>query len=309
MDLEGIIGEGVKFTEEEIAELFNNPFARERTNFIAWAQERIPLIARVYDVPQEDIKKVILSHPRFAGLNHERVVNEATDVYGEENRDRVKKSILSFPPFAGYNHERVVNEVTDVYGEENRDRVKKSILSFPPFAGLNHERVVNEVTDVYGEENRDRVKKAILSHPPFANLNHERVVNEATDVYGEENRDRVKKSILSHPPFAGYNHERVVRQNSKLGKIIGLEKTEIIERILNNPVLSSYSVKRYIAGLDVCRVLQNEGFDKDKILYCYFGNISSSPYVPNHDRKRISQVENGEEPPLLIKMRKYLTKN
>ena len=207
MDLEGIIGEGVKFTEEEIAELFNNPFARERTNFIAWAQERIPLIARVYDVPQEDIKKVILSHPRFAGLNHERVVNEATDVYGEENRDRVKKS------------------------------------------------------------------------------------------------------ILSHPPFAGYNHERVVRQNSKLGKIIGLEKTEIIERILNNPVLSSYSVKRYIAGLDVCRVLQNEGFDKDKILYCYFGNISSSPYVPNHDRKRISQVENGEEPPLLIKMRKYLTKN
>ncbi|MDD5340808.1 MAG: hypothetical protein PHV13_06245, partial [Candidatus ainarchaeum sp.] len=109
------------------------------------------------------------------------VFQKIADVYGCD-LDTVKKAVLKRPPFAGYNHERVVREATAVYGDE--EAVKKAVLGFPPFAGLDHERVVREATEVYGDEGA--VKKAVLAHPQFAGYDHERVVKEATAVYGDE---------------------------------------------------------------------------------------------------------------------------
>ncbi len=297
----------VKFTPEEVERLFNNPHARERTNFVALAEKRIPLIAQIYGVSSEEVKKVISKWPQFADYDHKRVVREAVEVYGIENESKVKKSTLSFPPFAGLDHERVIREAVEVYGIENESKVKKSTLSFPQFADYDHKRVVREAVEVYGIENESKVKKSTLSFPPFAGLDHERVVREAVEVYGIENESKVKKASLSFPQFAGYDHERVVRQMSRLGKIVGLEMEKVIEKILKTPALAGYSVKRYLAGLGVCRKLQNEGFENnDYMLRAYFNNLGKSPYVPNSDRKRISQVENGEEPPLLTAMRKSL---
>jgi hypothetical protein len=183
--------------------------------------------------------------------------------------------------------------------------VKKAVLSFPPFAGYDHQRVVNEATKIYGD--KERVKKAVLSYPQFAGLDHQRVVNEATKIYGD--KERVKKAVLSFPPFAGLDHQRVVRQRKILGKIAKLPNQEVIDRILDSPILAGYSVKRYLAAFDVARQLEQEGFSQDRrMLNSFFLYSVKSPYVPNTDRRRISQVINGEEPPLLRYMRKRLAK-
>ena len=187
-------------------------------------------------------------------------------------------------------------------------KVKAAVLKQPQFAGLDHQRVVDQAIVVYGFENEAKVKAAVLKQPQFAGYDHQRVVDQAIVVYGSENEAKVKTAILKFPPFAGLDHQRVFRQKGKLGRIVGLNNEEAIEKLLSKPALTSYSAKRYLAALDIARELEAEGFSQDIImLRAFFSNYSKSPYVPKTNRKRISQVENGEQPPLLKAMRKYLT--
>ena len=230
-------------------------------------------IAKTYDTTAKDIIKAVLKHPPFANLNHARVLREATDVYGAENETAVKAAILKWPQFADYDHTRVVREATDVYGDEKA--VKKVVLKWPQFAGLDHARVVREATDVYGDE------KA------------------------------VKKVVLKWPQFAGYDHARVVRERTRLGRLVNMSKEKTIEKILNSPILASYSARRYLAGLDVARALRTEGYvNGEQLLHTFFNYVSKSPYVPGTAKRRISQVENPiKEPPLMTAMRKSLERN
>ena len=194
------------------------------------------------------------------------------------------------------------DKISGVY-ECSFEDVKRSVLSFPAFASLDHERAVRQGVEVYGDE--ERVKRAMLMHPPFAGYNHERVVRQGVEVYGDE--ERVKRAMLMHPQFAGLDHERVVRQKERLGKIAGLTNEETIDYILYNPVLASYSAKRYLAAFDIGRQLEREGFPQDeRMLKAFLMYYSKSPYVPDSNRKRISQVVSDKEPPLLIVMRKRL---
>ena len=171
--------------------------------------------------------------------------------------------------------------------------------------------VINKIPDIASicQTSPDKVKKIIVQFPRFANYNHKRVVKDATKVYGSDNEDRVKKAILQHAPFAALDHKRVVRQKARLGRLVGLSKKEVINYLLNRPAMAGYAIKRYLAALDVGRTLEKEGFRQDETMFksflCKYGK---SPYVPGKSRKRISQVKNGAEPPLLIAMRKSLQK-
>ena len=241
------------------------------------------------------------NHKRKTQVELEQILENIATIY-ECTREETIERILKFPPFAGLDHVRVVREATQIYGDEQK--VKQAILKFPPFAGLDHVRVVREATQVYCDE--QKVKQAILKSPSFAGLDHVRVVREATDVYCDE--QRVIAAILKFPPFVGLDHERVMRERSCMGKIVGLDRHQVIEFILDSPVLASYSAKRYLAGIDVARTLAAEGFEWNEIMLkaflCYY---TKSPYVPGTDRQRISHVPNAEqEPPLLKKMRSYL---
>ena len=130
--------------------------------------------------------------------------------------------------------------------------------------------------------------------------------NKISGVYNCTFED-VKKAVLSFPPFAGLDHERVVRQKTRLGRIAGLSDDETINYLLDLPVLTGYSAKRYLAGFDIGRQLEKEGFQQDeRMLKAFFSYKSKSPYVPDTDRKRISQVVGFKEPPLLTAMRKRL---
>jgi len=187
--------------------------------------------------------------------------------------------IDKFPRFTSLNHTRVINEATKVYGEENE--VREAILKHPRFASLNHTRVINEATKVYGEKNETKVRETILKHPRFASLNHTRVINEATKVYGEKNETKIKEAILKHPSFASYDHTRVVRQKTRIGRLIGLSNDETIDILLDYPVQAGYSYKRDLARIDVARELSNQGVIIDNQARNWFiKNYISSPYTP-----------------------------
>ena len=140
-----------------------------------------------------------------------------------------------------------------------------------------------------------------------------KIIRRASKVYSVP-RKIIKKAILSFPRFASYNHSRVVGQLSKLGKRIRLSPNTVVKRILKNPVLAGYSIKRYIAGLDVGRQLAREGIPQNaRMLSKALKSISLSPYVPQTKRLRYSQVqkripEKLKEPPLMKKLRKAMTR-
>ncbi len=164
----------------------------------------------------------------------------------------------------------------------------------------------NKISGVYNCTFKE-VKRAVLSFPSFAGYDHERVVRQGIEVYGANNEDKVKRAILTHPQFAGLDHERVVRQKTRLGRIAGLSDDETINYLLDLPVLAGYSAKRYLAAFDIGRQLESEGFPQDeRMLKAFFSYFSKSPYVPDSNRKRISQVISDKEPPLLKAMRKRL---
>src|SRR3989344_2133004 len=239
MSLETIL-ESFGLSENESTLLVENAYFHHKEKTREEFQTLFENIARAYSCSQAEVIKAILAFPPFAGLNHERVVREGTEVYHDEKA--VKKAILAFPPFAGYDHERVVREGTEVYHDEKA--VKKAILAFPPFAGLNHERVVREGTEVYHDE------KA------------------------------VKKAILAFPQFAGLNHERVVRRIERLGRLVGKSKDEAREVILKRPAYAGYSAKRYLAAIDIGRKLHAQGQPPELLFRAFSAYYGKSPYVP-----------------------------
>ena len=136
---------------------------------------------------------------------------------------------------------------------------------------------------------------------------------ELTDLFNEICRvygctfDKVKRAILNHPQFAGYDHRRSVRQETRLGRMAGLPDEKTVNYLLDTPVLAGYSTKRYLAAFDIGRQLEREGFPQDeRMLKAFLMYCSKSPYVPDSNRKRISQVVSDKKPPLLIVMRKRL---
>ena len=200
----------------------------------------------------------------------------------------------------------LLNELVSIgFSEEEAQRLAESNdFHHRRKTSLELKSLFDKISGVY-ECSFEDVKRSVLSFPAFASLDHERAVRQGVEVYGDE--ERVKRAILMHPPFAGLDHERVVRQKERLGKIAGLTNEETIDYILDNPVLASYSAKRYLAAFDIGRQLEREGFPQDeRMLKAFLMYYSKSPYVPDSNRKRISQVVSDKEPPLLIVMRKRL---
>ena len=164
---------------------------------------------------------------------------------------------------------------------------------------------LRQAREVYGCTKK-LLGQLILKFPQFAGLDHARVVREAVQMYGHE--ERVKEAVLKFPQFAGLDHARVVRQRTRLGRLVGLSNIGVITGILQNPVLAGYSAKRYLAGIDISREFVRQGHNPETIRTLYFTYISLSPYIPHTNKKRISQVTNYTEPPLMTALRKRLEK-
>ena len=74
---------------------------RDTDNFIEKCIQTIYKSANIYNTTIDKTKKAVLSFPQFTGLNHQRVLDGLTQVYGEENENKIKKAVLSFPQLAG----------------------------------------------------------------------------------------------------------------------------------------------------------------------------------------------------------------
>jgi hypothetical protein len=97
-------------------------------------------IAAVYGCDEATVKRAILKQHPFAGLDHERVVREATVVYGDEAA--VKMAILSYPPFAGLDHKRVMHQCARLgrIAGLSREEVISNIFTNPVLAGYSTKR-------------------------------------------------------------------------------------------------------------------------------------------------------------------------
>ena len=135
---------------------------------------------------------------------------------------------------------------------------------------------------------REQVVRAVFSFPPFAGLDHARVLRQLVDVYGVS-REQVVRAVFSHPRFAGYDHARVLRQASRLGKLIGLSKKEIIKEIFENPFLVSPSQKRNLASIDAIRnALKRSGknVSNEQLFEWYKKHFWTTPYPVKGSKER-----------------------
>ena len=204
---------------------------------------------------------------------------------------KIRDAILMFPQFADYNHLRVLSDIINTYHFTN-EQAASIVLKFPPFVGLNHLRVLNGIKDAY-HFTEQQAAKVVIKHPQFAGYNHKRVLNGIKDAY-HFTEQQAAKAILKFPQFAGLNHKKVLRHLLRLGDIVGITEEKVKEAILKTPVLASYSTKRYLAALDIGRILRKEeegkkekaieerkeGFNDKDMLRTYLNNIGKSPYVP-----------------------------
>ena len=141
-----------KKTRQELTDLFNK-------------------ISGVYNCTFEEVKRAVLSFPRFAGYDHERVVRQGIKVYGVVNKDKVKRAVLSFPQFAGLDHERVVRQKTRL-GRMARlsDReVINYLLDVPALAGYSAKRYlaafdIGRQLESEGFSQDERMLKAFFSY-------------------------------------------------------------------------------------------------------------------------------------------------
>lgn len=78
--------------------------------------------------------------------------------------------------------------------------------------------------------------------------------------------------------------------------------------VTKNADLASYSVKRYLAGIDAGRRLWREGYqDQKSVQKAFLNYIGKSPYLPGNNRQRISHLfQYQQKPPLLTAMKRYL---
>ncbi len=250
--------------------------ARNRNKSAIGIAEHLFRIAEIYNVNSDTIRKAVLTHPPFAGYDHTRVINGIKDTY-KYTDEQAAKAVLTHPPFAGYDHIRVINGIKEAYGCTD-EQAAKAVLCFPPFAGYDHTRVINGIKEAYG----------------------------CTD-------EQAAKAVLTHPRFAGLDHARVLRQQTKIGRLVGVEEDMIRNEILKRPPLAGYSAKRYLAVIDVFRQLDNALTDvpKEHMVDWWLKNFATSPYVPDMKRERVSHaIEKGNtgEPGLLKALRRSAPK-
>ena len=190
------------FSEGEAERLVNDDwFAQRNSNKSAEEiRKEIKTIASTYLTTETDIRKAVLSHPQFAGLDHQRVLKGIKDVYNC-TQEQASKAVLSHHSFAGYDHQRVLKGIKDAYGC-TQEQASKAVLSFPQFAGLDHQRVLRQLGRIgkIVDMDRNEVKRRILERPVLAGYSAKRYLA-AIDIGRELRKEGINSDkILSAWP-------------------------------------------------------------------------------------------------------------
>ena len=93
MSLEAVL-QSFGIGKVQVVELASTSYFHHKKKSREEFESLFDTIAKTYSCSQAEVIKAILTHPPFAGYNHERVIREATKVYGTKNEENVKKVIL-----------------------------------------------------------------------------------------------------------------------------------------------------------------------------------------------------------------------
>ncbi len=281
------------FSEEQATALSKDArFARVLRNWsVTRLHGRMGEICRVYGVSKEVVAKAVATQPKFLPLDHERVLKSITATYGI-TREIAAKAVFKFPAFAGYDHQKALKNVAKKYATTKQEATHaiiqfpplvsidhsrllkdigkiygvphsaaaKAVMGFPAFAGYDHQRVIAEIMAKYST-NRKMAAYSVIRNPRMASYNHERLLNEISEAYNIS-KQTAARTILTHPKIAGTNHKRVVEQATRLGKPVGLTKEQVTAALLENPTLTSYSMRRNLAAINaISSAAQRTGVD------------------------------------------------
>lgn len=300
-----LAGFGIKEASE--LEKDNHFKERNRHKSVGEIKEKIDSIAKVYNTNIERIRKAIMSFPNFMAYDHQLILNGIKETY-RCTYEQAAKAVLKFPIFAGRNHRETLDEITDAY-KCTEGQAAKAVLRFPKFAGRkDHKLILKGIRDVY-KCTEGQAAKAVLYFPQFAGYNHQRVLDGIKDVY-KCTDEQASKAVLRNPIFAGLDHQRVLRRLFRIGRMVNMKMDEVKEETLKNPIIASYSGKRYLATMDIVRHLRTEGLnDNSRLLTLWKKNSIVSPYVPQ-TKLSITQAKRRDvytgEPPLMKLFRRNL---
>lgn len=120
-------------------------------------------------------------------------------------------------------------------------------------------------------------------------------------------REQAVKAIQSHPQFSGLNHARVLRQATRIGRLLGLGRGEIVKAIFSKPLIADYSYRRNLAVVDaIRRAVKRSGVSASnrELFEWYLRNPHHSPYALEGARLRETILERKgllEEPSFMGK--------
>lgn len=294
------------FSDAQAKRLSGNDWFRRRNSrkTAADIRETVDGIKGAYGCTYEQAAKTVTSSPRFFSYNHAKAIKRTIKGYGC-TAEKAKKMMISHPPIAYRDPKKSIKIVTDAYGCAP-EKAKAIIMSHPPFGCRNHQKGIKKVEDAYGCTTAE-AKKMILARPEFLYRDHEKGITNIEEAYGCT-RERAISAIHEFAPFVDLDHNRVIRQLSRIGRLAGLEGSEVKAGILEKPIRAGYSARRYVAAMDVARRLNREGISNEALFDSWKIYISWSPYVPGTNRLSMTQAEKSgkpnEEPPLMKMLRK-----
>lgn len=164
------------FSQAQAAKLLgNNHFVLTfRNKSQTYLNDKMRGIETVYGFSRDQVVKAISYAPRFAELNHSRVLSRVMNTYNIAKPEAVK-AILAFPSFVGYNHARVLRDIVTKYGVTKPEAVK-AIFSYPIFAGLNHSRIIRQAErfgKLLGLEQKE-ILRALIETPRITGYSQKR---------------------------------------------------------------------------------------------------------------------------------------
>ena len=120
--------------------IFKNPLFLLNYKNIHDYNLKIKEMAKIYNVPEKEIKIKILKYTQFIALDHEKRIKEIARIYNVPEKE-IKTKILKHTQFIGYDHEKKIKEMARIYNVSEKE-IKIKILKNTPFIGLDHNEIL-----------------------------------------------------------------------------------------------------------------------------------------------------------------------
>lgn len=173
------------------------------------------------------------------------------------------------------------------------------------------EAVLKTLRDSYGYT-REEALNTLLKYDGFARRDHEKLIGDTAEALECDGKIAADVIVRSLPLFMK-NPKRTVDRGIAIGATVMVPPKDVRRLLIVMPKLGAYSDGRYNAVMEVAEELGKEGIPKDSSMFmAWLRRVGTSPYVPGTGKLSISEAKKqgvyDKEPPLLVSLRRYLTR-